>query len=522
VKPDYDIAIIGSGFAGSLMAMIACRLGHSVILLERDHHPRFAVGESSTPLANLILEQLADGYDLPTIRPLCKWGPWQRIYPNLNCGLKRGFTFYYHKFDRAFVHDPETRANELLVAASPHNEIADTHWYRPDFDHFLITQAQSLGVHYQDRTSVTLLQEDATGVQLSISRPSSTTHIRTRLLIDATGPRGFLQKSLSLREASFPHLQTQALYAHFTNVSLWPAPDSPPYPPDSAAVHHVFEGGWIWILRFANGITSVGVAAQDHLAKGISLREGAPAWNRLLSRLPSVRELFADAKPVTPFFHLPRLPFRTSITAGKSWIMLPSAAGVVDPLLSTGIPLTLLGIERIAQILKQRWSNGNIWLELAKLNTDTLSELDATARLVTALYANLHDFQVFSALTLLYFAAASFSESGRRLGRSDLGKSFLLHADAKFGPALANCCRDALQIDTADERTALLANIHQTIAPFDIAGLRHTDRRNWYPAQAEDFIASSHKLGVTPSQATAALAKAGFFAPADSTTSPTS
>jgi FADH2 O2-dependent halogenase len=70
VRPDYDIAIVGSGFAGSLVAMIARRLGHSVILLERGSHPRFAIGESSTPLANLLLEQLADRYDLPAIRPL--------------------------------------------------------------------------------------------------------------------------------------------------------------------------------------------------------------------------------------------------------------------------------------------------------------------------------------------------------------------------------------------------------------------------------------------------------------------
>ena len=55
----YDIAIIGSGFAGSLLAMVARRLGRSVVLLEKAKHPRFAIGESSTPLANLILEDLA-------------------------------------------------------------------------------------------------------------------------------------------------------------------------------------------------------------------------------------------------------------------------------------------------------------------------------------------------------------------------------------------------------------------------------------------------------------------------------
>ena len=89
VKADFDIAVVGSGFAGSLVAMIARRLGRSVVMIERGRHPRFAVGESSTPLANLLLEELAQRYDLPGVRPLCKWGTWQESLPHLGCGLKR-------------------------------------------------------------------------------------------------------------------------------------------------------------------------------------------------------------------------------------------------------------------------------------------------------------------------------------------------------------------------------------------------------------------------------------------------
>ena len=88
---DVDIAIIGSGFSGSLLAMIARRLGRSVVLLERGHHPRFAIGESSTPLAALLLEEIAHSYDLPRLLPLAKYGAWKRAYPEVGCGLKRGY-----------------------------------------------------------------------------------------------------------------------------------------------------------------------------------------------------------------------------------------------------------------------------------------------------------------------------------------------------------------------------------------------------------------------------------------------
>ena len=77
----YDIAIVGSGFAGSLLAMIARRLGHSVVLIESGKHPRVVIGESSTPLTNLLFEDLTTRYDLPTISPLAKWGTGRRLIP---------------------------------------------------------------------------------------------------------------------------------------------------------------------------------------------------------------------------------------------------------------------------------------------------------------------------------------------------------------------------------------------------------------------------------------------------------
>ena len=115
MSADYDIAIVGSGFAGSLLAMIARRLGKSVILLERGKHPRFAIGESTTPLSNLLLEELATRYDLPNLLPLCKWGTWRKSNPELACGLKRGFTFYHHQPGREPQRDDQLQIGRAHV-----------------------------------------------------------------------------------------------------------------------------------------------------------------------------------------------------------------------------------------------------------------------------------------------------------------------------------------------------------------------------------------------------------------------
>src|SRR2546425_13140648 len=136
---DFDIAVIGSGFGGALISLIARHLDKSVVLLEKGEHPRFAIGESSTPLANLILEHLSQRWDFPRLCPLAKWGTWQKNYPQIACGLKRGFSFFHHEIGQPWKLAADHR-NELLVAASPRDEIADTHWYREHVDHFLVNQ----------------------------------------------------------------------------------------------------------------------------------------------------------------------------------------------------------------------------------------------------------------------------------------------------------------------------------------------------------------------------------------------
>lgn len=514
---DADVAIVGSGFAGSLLATIARRLGRSVVLLERGQHPRFAIGESSTPLANLLLDDLATTYDLPRLAPFTKWGTWRREHPEVRCGLKRGFTFYHHVLDRRFAHRPD-RADQLLVAASPHDAIADTHWYRADFDHFLVREARQSGVEYIDRVDLDSAVPRDDGLTLTGRCGDRDVEVRARFVIDATGPRGFLHRVLGLTEKPFEHLPpTQALYAHWRGAThLDPGThhggETPPYPPAAAAVHHVFDGGWIWILHFADGPTSAGVALTAGLAAELRLEEGAPAWQRLLARLPTVGELFARAEPASDFVHLPRLAFRSAEVVGRRWALLPSAAGFVDPLLSTGFPLTLLGIHRLARILADDWESDDLTPRLDAYAAATENELAAAERLIAALYAHLDDFPLFADLAKLYFAAASYTEMARRLGRPELAGGFLMHDQKTFGPRLRTITERALAEPGADEKQDLVAAIGTAIEPIDVAGLGDRRRRNWYPVDAEDLLAAADKLGASRGELKELLERSGFFA----------
>jgi tetracycline 7-halogenase / FADH2 O2-dependent halogenase len=516
MSASYDIAVVGSGFAGSLMAMIARRLGRSVVLIEKGSHPRVVIGESSTPLANLLLGDLCDRYELPAIRSLAKWGTWQRMHPQLACGLKRGFTFHHHVLDSSHSFDRERR-DQLLVAASPHDQIADAHWYRADLDSFLVKQAQELGVDYFDGVALRSFQQDSKETQLSGVRDGYPVDFRVRLVIDASGPRGFIHRALGLAEAPLPdYPDTQSLYSHFSGVgglagTMHSRTDElPPYPIDAAAVHHVFAGGWVWVLHFNNGITSAGVAATDACAAQLRLADGAQAWQRLLERIPALQSQFAAAQAERPFSFLPRLSFRSVAIAGERWALLPSSAGFVDPLLSTGFPLTLLGVARLASIIERDWESGSFGTQLEAYAAQTDEELLAAAQLIAALYANMDKFDVFAALTLIYFAAASFSESARRLGKPQLAPSFLLCTHPEFGPACRRLCARARHRLTGSASRGLIAEILAVIEPFNVAGLGKPELRNWYPADADDLLNAATKLNADREEIMALIERCGF------------
>ncbi|HSB64388.1 MAG TPA: FAD-dependent oxidoreductase [Thermoanaerobaculia bacterium] len=484
----FDVAIVGSGFAGSLLALVARRLGLSVVLLEKGSHPRFAIGESTSPLANLLLEELARRYDFPRLLPFAKWGSWRRAYPHVSCGLKRGFSFFHHAEGRPFANAPD-RQDQLLVGASPNDEVADTHWYRPEFDHFLQKEAEEAGTRYLDRTALSGVTREKDRWLLTGERAGAVFTFKASFLVDASGRSGALHEALGVRRVAVPFLpSTRALFTHFEGVRRLDEMGIPgdlgipPYPIDDAAVHHVFPGGWIWILRFGNGLTSAGVAASEALAEKAGFARGEAGWKRLLERFPTIRAQFEAARPTVPFVHVPRLSFRVDRAAGLGWALLPSAAAFVDPLLSTGFPLALLGIHRLAEVLEKDFGTARLDAGLAAYGALTLEEADRSARLVAALYSAFGDFPLFVELSKLYFAAAHFSESARRAGRPDLAGTFLCGSHAEFGPAFDACCRAALAPREASSRERLLADVARAVALVDLAGLLDPSRRNWFEA----------------------------------------
>lgn len=516
----FDMVVVGSGFAGSLMALIGARLGLKVALVERGRHPRFAMGESSTPLANLLLEQLSRRYDLERVLPLAKWGHWQKELPKVACGLKRGFSFVHHRAGQR-TRVGQAWEEQLLVAASPRDAIADTHWYREDFDQHLLTEARQMGVMYLDGWETTSL---SCGTEIASGEVRGTTtegdyEIEFQVLFDATGGGrdGCVGKFAALRR-SVPEgfLQTRALYTHFEGVARWGDlhPDSRdvPYPVDDSALHHVFADGWVWVLRFNNGVTSAGVIAREESETAGVLKNTETGWGQFLARNPAIGQQFEAARPLRPFMTASPVSFMVDRVVVGRCVLLPSAVGFVDPMFSTGFPLVLLGIERLALWLERNCQGLGSekavdWAALEQYGKVTNDELRAAARFMGAIYRVMGDFEAFHAVSLLYFTAAIYSETVRRLGKTGLPTGFLLWEHAEFHRAMDRC----LALAGTGSAEELWSAVRSAVAPLDLGGLLQPRRPRCYWAEVGPMLDGAAIVGSNREEMAAMLERVEFW-----------
>jgi FADH2 O2-dependent halogenase len=487
-----DLVVLGAGFAGSLMALVAQKIGLRVVLVEKGKHPRFAIGESSTPITNLVLENLARTYDLPRLLPLAKYGSWQQAYPQIACGLKRGFTFVKHEPNVPFTPRPD-HANELLVAANPRDEIGDTHWFREEFDHFLVDEARSADIPYLDQTEIANL-DHSNGWRLSGQRLGREVVIDAAFLVDAGGPSGILPRTLGIdTQPEGVRTNSWSIFSHFVDVGWWcdtlsssgGSTADHPYPCDHAALHHVLDDGWLWVLRFNNGVASAGVLFDGERRAPESAQAPELEWANLMNRYPAVGRQFSNAKRVQPWVSTGRLQRLARCAAGADWAMLAHAAYFFDALFSSGNAHTLLTIERLAKIFERSSGSPQLAGELAEYDARLRREMDFLDLLIHGCYRAFRRFDLLAPFTMYYFAGAIFSEERRRQGLAGERDEVLFSHDPGFREAFLAGYERLLTLTNCQPEQSTAAEferrVARDIAPYNTAGLCDPAKRNMYP-----------------------------------------
>ncbi len=260
--------------------------------------------------------------------------------------------------------------------------------------------------------------------------------------------------------------------------------DAHPYPCDDAALHHVLPDGWVFVLRFNNGLVSAG-PVWDGTQRRPDEGAGAEAeWESLLRLYPSLAEQFASARPVRPFVRTGRLQRRAQRAVGPGWALLPHAAYFLDPLFSGGNAHTLLGVERLGRIFREHWGRPSLDAALEEYERMLFREVAFLDRLIHGSYTAFRRFGLMTAFTMYYFAGAIHSEGRRRRGEAGPGDEFLFSHDPEFRSALWRAHTDLVRLCRAPDGRGEAEFRRQTakdIAGFNPAGLCDPAKYNLYP-----------------------------------------
>ncbi len=537
-----DVAIIGSGFAGSILARALNRSGFRVSLIEKARHPRFALGESSTPLAALSLERLARRYDLPDLAALAAWGRWKQQLPRLGCGLKRGFTFYHHVLNQPFENTARNQ-RRLLVAASPDDSISDCHWLREDVDHYLVDRALEEGVEYFDRVVLTQVERTASGRwEILGSRSGEPFELTPSVIVDGTGRSGFMARQLDIanRTDELP-TDTSLVFGHFDGVKPWDSvvesaaggSKDRPYEDERAAVHHLLEEGWLYSLRFDDGRVSAGVSIRRDWMERLGIdaeTEPERAWSLVLGRYPSLQSQFDGASPLMPLRFVDRVQHRLERPCGEGWVALPHTYAFVDPLFSTGIAWSLLAVERLALLMEECEPSAGFRTVSSEVDFNPYGallqkEADQIARLIEGAFLAMDHFSLFAAQSYLYFSTVSFQELQQRLqvgganSESSAWQGFLGAGDDDIERLFveSNSRLKALKgVEEATDTTEAESFerwIREKIGCRNVIGLSDPNRDNLYPVDIDLLISRAELLGLTRDemQAKVHLLRGGGF-----------
>lgn len=317
-----DVLIIGGGPGGAATAVFLKQAGLDVVLLEKDHHPRFHIGESLLPKSMPLLESIGV---LDKVRALgVRKSGAEFISP---CGEKN----VYFDFSRAMRPEPD---HAFQVP-------------RADFDKLIFDRAREVGVRCHEDTTVSVLTCDDDMALVQSDGPESSEVYQAAFLVDASG-RSTLTAKMYAEKSPDPRNTSAAIFGHFHNV---------PRDPDQTGGRiriHLTEPGWMWQIPLPNGVTSIGlVAPGEHMAKRETGIEDY--FRQHCARHPDIDSKVRDASLAGPMRATGNFSYRAARAFGPGHIKVGDAYGFIDPVFSTGVHLALSSAsEASAAILKAR------------------------------------------------------------------------------------------------------------------------------------------------------------------------
>ncbi len=471
----YDCCILGAGIAGTTSALVLAQMGLRVLVVEAGQHPRFAIGESLVPTTTLGFSYLARTYRIPELRQISHYPAMMEA--DLVGWPKLGFWFGHNQDGQTLKSGHEMMFITPGLPMGP-----DVHMLREDIDGFLASSLAKYGVEYRDRTSVAGWHTDADQITLVLEREGQHQSVTSRFVLDCSGHKSFLAERKNLRESPTRlRTNTRTIFSHFRNVRFLEEILGKPCARfgtrrDACTVHHCFQGGWFWIIRFDNGVSSVGLVLDRLSHPDNNLKAEDEFWS-FVNRFPTVQAQLATATTTRPLTKSGRLQFTSRRIFGDRYLLAPHAANFVDPLFSTGMDLTTAFIARMSPIVASLVEDNDLCTERFRaLEACHRAEIDYIDRIVHGMICSFRSPDVFKQYWR-YWLNASLVQYFIQLSSDPADDSGLL---AHYGASLPtwNCQLEKMYqmitLDNFSSPVALAQHLKATMdrfpEPFDNKG----------------------------------------------------
>ncbi|MFS6938354.1 NAD(P)/FAD-dependent oxidoreductase [Neisseria animaloris] len=319
-KP-FDVAVIGAGPSGSVAAALLLKKGFSVCVLEKQHFPRFVIGESLLPHCMEMLEE-AGFSDAVKAEPSFQF--------KNGAAFTWGNRYTYFDFTDKFSDGPGTTFQVR----------------RAVFDKILIDEAAKQGAEVRFGHGVTAFDNSGDAAVLSVATDKGQQYeLRAQFVLDASGYGRVLPRLLDLETPS----DLPPRIAHFTHID--DNIDNPKFDRNKILIttHPEHRDVWLWTIPFGDNRCSIGVVGLPETLVG----DAETVLKKFALECPMLAEILDKAvwENEFPFRSIQGYSANVKTLYGKHFALLGNASEFLDPVFSSGVTIAMHSSKLAADLL---------------------------------------------------------------------------------------------------------------------------------------------------------------------------